>query len=73
MRSEADGSKEHKKIMQTLGITVPIKRMVRAAVVRWYRHVLRREEGNILKEALNFEITGRKKGEDLRLSGIKLG
>ena len=35
--------------------------MVRAAAVRWYGLVLRREENNILKEALNFEVTERRK------------
>ena len=30
--------------------------MVRVRAVRWYGHVLQREEGSILKESLNFEV-----------------
>ena len=31
--------------------------------VRWYGHVLRREDGNVLRRALDFEVVGqRKKG-----------
>ena len=29
--------------------------------MRLYGHVWRREEGNILKEAMNLEVTGRRK------------
>ena len=29
----------------------------------WHGHVLHREEGNILKEALNFDVPGRKGGK----------
>ena len=47
--------------MQMLGITVSIEIRVRAAAVRWYGHTLRREEDNILKEALNFKVIGRRK------------
>ena len=36
-----------KKLMQTLGVVVLIKRMVRVAAVRWYGDILQREEGNI--------------------------
>ena len=43
------------------GISVPIERMVRPAAVRWYGHVLQRDENNILKEALNYGVTGRRK------------
>ena len=57
--------------MQMLGITVSIKRMVRAAAVRWYEHVLRREESNILRVALNLELTKRKKSKVQRLPGKK--
>ena len=35
--------------------------------VRWYGHVLRREDGHVLRKALDFEVEGqRKKG---RLKG----
>ena len=44
--------KNTKELMLMLGITVLFERMVRAVAVRWYGHILQREEGNILKEAL---------------------
>ena len=35
--------------------------------VRWYGHVLRREDGHILRRALDFEVEGqRKKGRPKR-------
>ena len=61
LRSEADRSKSTRELMQMLGITAPNQIMARAAAVRCYGHVLQREEGNILKETLNFEVTGRRK------------
>ena len=42
VQSEADRSKEQKELMQTLGVTVPNERMIRAAAVKWYGHVLQR-------------------------------
>ena len=42
-------------------LNVFIERIVKAAAVKWDGHVLQREEGDILKEALNFEATGKKK------------
>ena len=29
--------------------------------VRWYRHVLRRDDGHILRKALEFEVKGKRK------------
>ena len=46
-----------------MDVAVSIERMVKASPVRWYGPFLRREEGNILKEALHFEVTGRRKKE----------
>ena len=51
--------------MQMLGVTIPIEK--RAADVIWYGHVLRRNEGYILKEALNFELI------DLREDALIVG
>ena len=53
--------KNTNELMQMFGITVLIERMVRAAAVRWYGQVLRREKDNILKEASTFEVIGRRK------------
>ena len=54
-QSETDEFKEHKRIDANVGCSVPIKRIVRVADVRWPGHVLQRIEGNILKEASNFK------------------
>ena len=35
--------RKKKKLIQMLGITVTIQRMVRAVAVRWYGHILQRE------------------------------
>ena len=29
--------------------------------VRWYKHVLRRDDGHVLRKALEFEVKGKKK------------
>ena len=53
--------KNTEELLQMLGITVPVERMVRASAVRWYGRTLQR--GYILKVALNLEVTGRRKNE----------
>ena len=53
--------KNTKELMQILGITVLIERTLRAAAVRWCGHVLRREEDDILKEAMGFEVIEKRK------------
>ena len=41
--------------------------------VRWHGHVLRREDGHVLRRALDFEVEGqRKKGRSKRTSEKKL-
>ena len=56
VQSEVDRSKE---LMQMLGVSVPTERVVRAAAVRWYGHVLqKKEDNNVLKETLNFKVIG---------------
>ena len=34
-----------------------------ASSVRWYSHVLRREDGHVLRKALDFEVEGQRKKE----------
>ena len=36
--------------------------LARASGVRWYRHVLRRDNGDVLRRALNFEVARRGHG-----------
>ena len=35
--------------------------MAKVNGVRWYRHVLRRDDGHILRKVLEFEVKGKKK------------
>ena len=35
--------------------------MAKANGVRWYGHVLRREDGHVLRKALEFEVKGKRK------------
>ena len=35
--------------------------MAKANVVSWYGHVLRRDDGNVLRKALEFEVRGKRK------------
>ena len=45
--------------MFTLKETVVQK--VKANGVRWYGHVLRREDGHVLRKAVEFEVKGKRK------------
>ena len=38
-----------------------IDQLVMANRVRWYGHVLRREDGHVLRRALDFEFEGQRK------------
>ena len=46
-----------------VGLNVTIDQLAMSSSVCWYGHVLRREDGLVLRRALNFEVEGqRKKG-----------
>ena len=44
-----------------LGLKETTDRLATANGVRWYRHVLRRDECSVLRVALNREVSGKKK------------
>ena len=49
--------------MFMLGLSETIDQLAMANSVRWYGLVLRREDGHVLRRALDFEVEGqRKKG-----------
>ena len=54
-----------------LGFNETIDQLSMVNSVRWYGHVLRREDGHILRSALGFEVEGQKK--KLRLIATRLG
>ena len=41
-----------------LGIKESLDRMAKASSVRWYSHVLRKEDENVIVKALKFEVSG---------------
>ena len=54
-------------LMFMLGLKETIDQLAMANSVRWYGHVLRREDGHVLSGALDFEVEGqRKKGRPKR-------
>jgi len=42
-----------------LGVEESLVKMVKASSMRWYRHVLRREDNIVLLKALHFQLPGR--------------
>ena len=55
-------------LMFILGLSETIDQLAMADSVRWYGHVLRREDGLVLRKALDFEAEcQRKKGRPKRM------
>ena len=48
-------------LMEMLGLKETVLQMAKANRVRWYRHVLRRDDGHHLRKALEFEVKGERK------------
>ena len=47
--------------IDTLEVKETIDRLATENIVRWYGHVLRRDDDSVLRVALNLEITGKRK------------
>ena len=47
--------------MGLMGMSEIIDQLAMANSVHWYGHVLRREYGHVLREALDFEVEGQMK------------
>ena len=47
--------------MDMLGLKETIDRLATANRVRWYGHVLSRDDNNVLRVALNLEVSGKRK------------
>ena len=47
--------------MDILGLKETINRLARANGVRWYGHVLRKDDDSVLRVALNFEVNDKRK------------
>ena len=48
-------------LMEMLGLKETVVQMAKANGVRWYGHVLRRDDGHVLRKALEFEVKGKRK------------
>ena len=44
--------------MEMLGLKETVVQMANANGVRWYGNVLRRDDGHVLRKALEFEVKG---------------
>ena len=53
--------KNTEELMEMLGLKKTLNRMAKANGVRWYGHVIRRENDNILKKAMMIEVNGQPK------------
>ena len=48
-------------LMEMLGLKETVVQMAKANGMRWYGHVLRRDDGHVLRKALEFEVKGKRK------------
>ena len=46
------------ELTDMLGIKESLDRMAKASSIRWYGHVLRKEDENVILKALKFEVSG---------------
>ena len=47
--------------MEMLGLKETVVQMAKVNGVRWYGHVLRRDDGHILRKVLEFEVKSKRK------------
>ena len=48
------------ELMSLLGIKDTLDGLARASGVRWYGHVLRRDNGDVFRRVLDFAVAGRR-------------
>ena len=48
-------------LMEMLGLKETVVQMAKANGVRWYGHVLRRDDGHVLRKVLESEVRGKRK------------
>ena len=53
--------KRTEHMIEMLGVKETVVQMAKANGVRWYGHVLRRDDGHVLRKALEFEVKGKRK------------
>ena len=55
--------KRTEDLMEMLGLKETMVQVAKANGVRWYGHVLRRDDGHILRKVLEFIVKGKRKRE----------
>ena len=55
------GKKRTEDLMEMLGLKETVVQMAKANGVTWYGHVLRRDDGHVLRKASEFEVKGKRK------------
>ena len=53
--------KRTEDLMETLGLKETVVQMAKANGVRWYGHVIRRDDGHVLRKVLESEVKGKRK------------
>ena len=53
--------KKSEELLEMLGLEERVEQLARANGVRWYGHVLRREDDDVLRKALEFKVNGTRK------------
>ena len=53
--------KKMEDLMEMLGLKETLDGMAKASGVRWYGHVIRRDDGNILKKAMMMKVNEKRK------------
>ena len=59
-------NKRSADLMFVLCLSETIDQLAIESSVRWYGHVLRREDGHVLRRAFDFEVEGQRKKEMLK-------
>ena len=54
--------KRNQELTSLLGLKDPLDGLARVTGVQWYGHVLRRNNSDVLRKALDFEVAGRRGG-----------
>ena len=58
--------KRYTDLMFMLGLSETTDQLAMANSVRWYGYVLRREDGHVLRRALDFKVEGQRKKARLK-------
>ena len=53
--------KRAEDLVEMLGLKETAVQLAKANGVRWYGHVLKRDDGHVLRKALEFEVRGKRK------------